>query len=118
MAAVSGMHSIGHTRAFFIRMPQDEDLKTLDGLIASIGGADTGAQSFGPCGLLLEHLQAARRDLLGSIRGEYRLSLEQAKESVACIADQSARNAMKDALKSLLATTDRISSLDRARSVA
>jgi hypothetical protein len=99
-------------------MQQDEHLKSLDSLIASIGGADTGAQSFGPCGLLLEHLQAARRDLLGSILNEYRLSLRQAKGSVACIVDQSARNAMKDALLSLLATADRISSPDRARSVA
>ncbi len=99
-------------------MHQDEDLKSLDSLIASIGGADTGAQSFGPCGLLLEHLQAARRDLLGSILDEYRVSLRQAKGSVACIADASARNAMKEALLSLLATADRISSPDRARSVA
>jgi hypothetical protein len=96
---------------------QDVSLERLDKLIASLGGDDTGAKSFGPCGLLLEHLQAARRDLLGSILGEYRLSLEQAKESVACIVDKSARSAMKEALQNLLATTDRISSLDRARSV-
>ncbi len=99
-------------------MQQDEDLKSLDRLIANIGGADTGAQSFGPCGLLLEHLQAARRDLLGSILGEYRLSLEQAKESVGCIVDKNSRSAMKEALQNLLAATDRISSLDRARSLA
>lgn len=97
---------------------QDVSLARLDKLIASLGGADTGTQSFGPCGLLLEHLQAARRDLLGSILGEYRLSLEQAKESVACIVDKSARGAMKEELQSLLVTTDRISSLDRSRSVA
>jgi hypothetical protein len=97
---------------------QDDSIVRLDKLIASLGGADMGTQSFGPCGLLLEHLQAARRDLLGSILGEYRLSLEQAKESVACIVEKSARDTMKEALKSLLATTDRISSLDRARSVA
>jgi|SRR5579871_3094379 len=99
-------------------MQQDEDLENLDRLIANIGGADTGAQSFGPYGLLLEHLQAARRDLLGSILDEYRLSLRQAKGSVGCITDKSARNAMKEALESLLATADRISSPGRVRSVA
>ena len=99
-------------------MPQYEDLKSLDSLIASIGGADVGAQSFGPYGLLLEHLQAARRDFLGSSLDEYRLSLRQAKGSVGCITDKSARNTIKAALESLLATADRISSLDRARSLA
>ena len=42
-------------------MQQDEDLKCLEDLIADLGGADTGMQSKSPCGLLLEHLQAARR---------------------------------------------------------
>ena len=97
---------------------QQEQLKSLDELIAGIGGADTGARSCGACGLLLEHLQAARRDLLGSIMGEYRLSLEQAKESVACIIDKSARNEMKKRLQSLLESTDHIPSVDQARSVA
>ena len=99
-------------------MPQYEDLKSLDSLIASIGGADVGAQSFGPYGLLLEHLQAARRDFLGSSLDEYRLSLRQAKGSVGCITDKSARNTMKAALESLLANADRISPLDRVRSLA
>jgi hypothetical protein len=97
---------------------QQEDLKCLDELIAGLGGADTGALSYGPCGLLVEHLQAARRDLLGSIMGEYRFSLEQAKGSVACIIDKTARDEMKKRLQSLLATSDRIWSLDQARSPA
>jgi hypothetical protein len=100
-------------------MPQNHDLKSLDELIATLGGADTGAQTPGPSGLLLEHLQAARRDLLGSITGEYRFSLEQAKESVASILDKSARSEMKRRLQSLIdLAADRISSADRARSVA
>jgi hypothetical protein len=81
---------------------QDKELKCLDELIAGLGGADNGAQSTGPCGLLLEHLQAARRHVLGSMRGEYRLSLEQAKESVACISDKSARTKMKGDLQTLI----------------
>jgi hypothetical protein len=83
-------------------MQQDEDLKCLEDLIADLGGADTGMQSKSPCGLLLEHLQAARRDLLGSMLGEYSLALQQAKESVACIPDKSARTKTKTILRSLI----------------
>jgi hypothetical protein len=100
-------------------MQQDAALKSLDELIATLGGADTGAHSPGPSGLLLEHLQAARRDLLGSIMGEYRLSLQQAKESVASILDKSARTEMKTRLQNLIdSPTDHISSLDQAGSRA
>ncbi len=100
-------------------MQQDDDLKSLDQLIATLGGADTGAQSPGPSGLLLEHLQAARRDLLGSITGEYRFSLNEAKGSVSSILDETARTEMKRRLQTLIdSATDRISSLDQARSVA
>ena len=99
-------------------MPQ-EQLKCLDELIATLGGADMGAHTQGPSGLLLEHLQAARRDLLGSIMGEYRLSLQQAKESVASILDKSAREEMKKRLQNLIdLNTDRTWSLDQARSRA
>jgi hypothetical protein len=56
-------------------MPQDNGLKGLDKLIADLGGADMGMQTTSPFRLLLEHLQAARRDLLGSMSGEYRASL-------------------------------------------
>jgi hypothetical protein len=89
-------------------MQRDKDhLKCLDELIADLGGADTGTQSKGPCGLLLEHmllehLQAARRDLLGSMPAEYSLSLQQARESVACIPDKSARTKTKRILRSLI----------------
>jgi hypothetical protein len=83
-------------------MPQDRDLKCLDDLIAGLGGADAGVRSTGPCGLLFEHLQAARRGLLGSMPGEYSLSLRQAKESVACISDKSTRIEMKKALRRLI----------------
>lgn len=83
-------------------MQQDRDLKCLDQLISDLGGADNGTQSNGPCGLLLEHLQAARRHVLGSMRNEYSLSLEQAKESVACISDKSARTKMKGNLQNLI----------------
>jgi hypothetical protein len=83
-------------------MQQDKDLKCLDELIAGLGSTGSGTQSKGPCGLLLEHVQAARRNLLGSMRGEYSLSLEQAKESVACIPDKSARTKTKEILQSLI----------------
>jgi hypothetical protein len=99
-------------------MPQDQ-LKCLDELIATLGGADTGAHTQGPSGLLLEHLQAARRDLLGSILGEYRLSLQQAKESVASILDKSSREEMKKRLQSLIdLNSDPMWSTDQARSRA
>jgi hypothetical protein len=75
-------------------------LESLDRLLADLGGSgDAGKSSRGPCGLLLEHLDAARRSLLGSIIGEYRLNLEQAKESVACIADNGARAKTKQVLE-------------------
>ena len=81
---------------------QEDDLKCLDGLIIDLGGADSGKQSKSPCGLLLEHLQAARRDLLGSMPGGYGLSLHQAEESVACISDRGARTEMKNTLRALI----------------
>ncbi len=100
-------------------MQHDNDLKCLDELIAGLGGADMGLQSRGPSGLLLEHLQAARRDLLGSITGEYRLSLQQAKESIASILDRSSRIEMKNRLQSLIDSKgDLISSHDQVRSEA
>jgi hypothetical protein len=81
---------------------EDKDLIRLDDLIANLGGTVNGTHTAGPCGLLLEHLQAARRDRLGSMRGEYVLSLNQAKESVACISDKSVRVETKKILQSLL----------------
>lgn len=78
------------------------ELKSLDELMVNLGGAGIGTQSAGPCGLLLEHLQAARRDFLGSMRAEYCSSLKFAKESIACIADKSARAGVKQILQGLI----------------
>jgi hypothetical protein len=80
----------------------DKDLIRLDELIAGLGGTITGTRSAGPCGLLLEHLDAARRDRLGSRRGEYVASLKQAKESLDCILDRGARAETKKVLQGLL----------------
>jgi hypothetical protein len=107
---------------------QKNDLKCLDELIATLGGADNGTHSQGPCALPVEHLEAARRNLLGASLGEYRFSLEQAKESVVCVIDKNARNEIKKLLRSLIdangpkpraaapATTGRIPSSDQAPS--
>jgi hypothetical protein len=83
-------------------MQQDEDLKCLDDLIVNLGGADHGKRSNGSCGLPLEHLQAARRGLLGCMRAEYRSSLEQAKESVGCVPDKNNRSEIKKTLRRLI----------------
>lgn len=83
-------------------MEAKADIKRLDELIATIGGDGTGTRSAGPCELLLEHLEAARRDLLGSMSGEYRVSLQLAKESISCIFDKSTRTAVKDSLRNLI----------------
>jgi len=81
---------------------EDKDLIRLDELIADLGGTVTGSHSAGPCGLLLEHLNAARRDRLGSMRAEYVVSLEQAKDSIACILDIGVRAETKKVLQGLL----------------
>ncbi len=102
-------------------MQQSTDLKRLDELVANLGGDDIGKQSTGPCGLLMEHLQAARRDLLGSMRAEYASSLKFAKESVSCMPGKSARAETKKILQSLIdseAASDHIGSSDQARSSA
>lgn len=84
-------------------MNQVHDLKCLDDLIADIGGADEGMQTVGPSGLLLEHLQAARRGLMGSMRAEYNSSLEQAEESLGCVPDKKTRAEIRKTLLSLSA---------------
>jgi len=84
-------------------MRPDKHLECLDDLIADLGGSDASTHSKSPYGLLIEHLQAARRDLLGSMRAEYGLSLRQATESVTCISDNRARSKTKGALRRLLA---------------
>ena len=65
-------------------MHQDEDLKILDEMIADLGGSRAATA----CDLLLEHLQAARRYLLGSMPIEYSMCLQQARESLASIPER------------------------------
>jgi hypothetical protein len=72
-------------------MQQDKDVKLLDGLIAGLGGPDEGMKTPGPSGLLMEHLREARSNLMGSMRAEYGLNLEQAKGSLACVPDKAKR---------------------------
>jgi hypothetical protein len=86
-------------------MRQNQDLKCIDKLIADLGGSnDTGRRGPGPCDLLLEHLQAARRYLLGSMPGEYSLSLQQAEESLACMPDKDVRNRVRMVLRTAIAS--------------
>jgi len=78
-------------------------LTRLDQLILDAGGAeDAGKQSAGTHGLLLEHLRTARNSFLGSMPGEYRSSLQEAKESVACISDKTAQSDIRKRLQSLI----------------
>jgi hypothetical protein len=83
-------------------MKLETDVKRLDQLIATIGGDGTGMRSAGSCELLLEHLQAARRDLFGSMSDEYRANLQLARDSVSCISDKSRRTEVKESLKNLI----------------
>jgi hypothetical protein len=76
-------------------MRQDEDLKCLDKLISEFGG--------GQYDLLLEHLRTARRSLLGSMAGEYRSSLLQAKESLGySTLDKGVRTGIRQTLQGLI----------------
>ena len=78
-------------------------LKSLDRLIVDAGGAgDAGKQSKSSHGLLLEHLRSARSSLLGSMPGEYKSSLQEAKESAACIADKTTQVDIKKRLQKLI----------------
>lgn len=83
-------------------MPDTTSLASIDQLIVDLGGAHPGTQSRGPCGLLLEHLRSARTSFLGSMAGEYKSSLEEARESAACIFDKNARNDVKKRLQILI----------------
>jgi hypothetical protein len=84
-------------------VPDNTSLKTLDQLIVDVGGAgDAGKQSRGLYGLLLEHLRAARSSFLGSMPGEYKSSLQEAKESASCISDRATQSDIKKRLQSLL----------------
>jgi hypothetical protein len=83
-------------------MPPNADLTCLNDLIAGLGSADLGTQTESPSGLLLEHLQSARRSVIGSMRAEYSSNLEQAKDSLACIPNHSHRTAITKALRGLI----------------
>jgi hypothetical protein len=84
-------------------MPPTDDLKSLDQMMAELGGsADAGKQSAGPCKLLLEHLRAARSSFLGSMPGEYRSSLREAKLSATCISDKNTQTDIRKRLENLI----------------
>lgn len=97
-------------------MQQRADLKSLDDLIAKLGGAGVGWQSPGLFGLLLEHMQGARRGLMGSMRAEYRSNLQFARESVACIPGKTARDEATKTLQGLI-DSDHSRSSDHIRSL-
>ena len=80
----------------------NNDLMTVDKMIAQLGGTDLSKRGEGSCGLLLEHLRAARTALLGTMQGQYSLSLEQAAESIACIPSKLTRGDIKDTLQGLI----------------
>jgi hypothetical protein len=78
-------------------------LQSLDQLILEAGGAgEAGKQSKSPNGLLLEHLRTARSSLLGAMPGEYRSSLQEAKESAGYIADKTTQADIKKRLQNLI----------------
>jgi hypothetical protein len=80
-----------------------ESLRSLDRLILDVGGAgDAGKLSKNGHGLLVEHLRTARSSLLGAMPGEYKSSLQEAKESAACIVDKNAQVDVKQRLQKLI----------------
>ena len=79
-------------------MLQDEDLKILDEMIADLRGSGAALA----CDLLWEHLEAARRYLLGSMPREYSFCLQQARESVAFIPEQAVGTEAKKILRYLI----------------
>ena len=84
-------------------MADTASLKSLDLLILDVGGADdAGKHSKSGHGLLIEHLRTARSSLLGAMPGEYRSSLQEAKESAACIADKTTQADIKQRLQKLI----------------
>jgi hypothetical protein len=75
-------------------MPQDEDLKSLDEMVAGFGTS----RDLEGRDLVLEHLRAARRCLLGSMLGEYRFNLQQAREAVGFLPDKTVQAGAKTIL--------------------
>ena len=85
-------------------MADKASLESLDRLILDAGGAgDAGKHSKSGHGLLIEHLRSARSSLLGAMPGEYRSSLQEAKESAACIADKTTQVDIQQRLRKLVA---------------
>lgn len=100
-------------------MQQSAELRSLDKLLIILGGAEIGTRTEGPCALLLEHLQAARRGLLGSMGAEYVSSLKFAKESAGCIPGKIDRAEARGMLQSLIdsrAASDHMRSFDQTGS--
>ena len=87
-------------------MNEDKNLKSLDEMIAGLGSAEAGGHSDNGYGLLTEHLQAARRNLLGSRRVEFGLALEQAKESTGCISNKDDRAKTQKTLSAMIELAD------------
>lgn len=84
---------------------QHKNLGRLEELIASLGGGNNpGTHSEGSCVLLLGHLETARRSMLGSMRGEYALNLDQAKNAIGCIPPGNQRDQAKQTLQFLIAS--------------
>ena len=84
-------------------MAGSTNLQSLDRLILDAdGGGDAGKQSKSSHGLLLEHLRSARSSLLGSMPGEYKSSLREAKESAACISDKNTQIDIRKRLQELI----------------
>jgi hypothetical protein len=84
-------------------MQQTDALKSLDGLLAELGGvSNAGPRTGDSRGALTENLAAARRCLLGCAHAEYRVNLQHAAESASYLNDKTVRDRTKLALQSLL----------------
>ncbi len=94
----------------------NDHLKLLDQLIAKLGGRDEGIQTEGPCPQLLEHLEAARFELIGSMPTEYALSLRQASDVVYCLPDRDLRDEFTRALDELRSAKKLVGAIPIARS--
>lgn len=93
-----------------------DHLRSLEQMIAKLGGEDEGVRSEGPCGELLEHLEAARRELIGSMPTEYALSLQQASDAVWCVPDHDLRTEFTRTLDELRKSKKLAGSIEVARS--
>jgi len=76
---------------------RDADLQRLDEVIADLGHSQQNRDD-----LLIEHLQSARAYLLGAMPEEYTLCLQNARDNLSLVRDESARRHLEDALSALL----------------